>query len=135
MKRRIGGVEHKGSGKPVYSLIVDQRPSAGSKLGKAAYKDAVQEVARRGIHAPLTGDDIEVEILYSCRSPAGIVIDLDNVSHPTPNALTGIAYRDDRQVRSLRAARFEPKMPMYVRGSWFALDAIFFQESPRSASE
>jgi hypothetical protein len=124
MRQFRGGVEYRDvGGTPLYTLVVEQRPSSGSKLGKAAYSAAVQEVARREILVPLEADDLEVEILYVSRT--GINIDLDNIIRPTLNALTGIAYKDDRQVRSLRAARFDTKKPMRLRGSGHVTDALF----------
>jgi hypothetical protein len=105
--------------------VVEQRPSSGSKRGKAAYAAAVQEVARREIPSPLLADDLEVELLYVSRT--GINIDLDSIIRPTLNALTGIAYEDDGQVRSLRAARFDTKRPMRLRGSVRVSDALFKQ--------
>ncbi len=124
MRLSRGGVEYRDVGDtPVYTLVVEQRPSSGSKLGRAAYAAAGQDAARREIPSPLRGDDLEVELLYVSRT--GINIDLDNIIRPTLNALTGIAYEDDRQVRSLRAARFDTKKPMRLRGSVRVGDTLF----------
>jgi len=65
MNRRMGGFQYPPSGPPVHLLVVGQRPSSGSKRGRAAYEKAVQEVARREIQTPLEGDDLEVEMPFS----------------------------------------------------------------------
>ena len=123
MNRRMGGFQYPPSGPPVHLLVVGQRPSSGSKRGRAAYEKAVQEVARREIQTPLEGDDLEVEMLYVSR--AGIGIDIDNMVRPTLNALTGCAFHDDRQVRSIRATRFDLRHSMQLFGNMEVVAALF----------
>jgi len=119
----MGGMEHTRSFGPVYTLLVEQRPSSGSTRGKRAYEEAVKAAARAAIPAPLKWPDIEVEIYYAAR--AGIVIDLDNVVRPTLNALTGCAYQDDRQVRSIHASSFDLTKSQQLFGNTDLIVALF----------
>ena len=106
MNRSIAGVEYaRGWPHPICQLVVEQRPSINSPLGRKAYQEAVRNEAGRIVTTPLTAHDLEVEIYYV--GGQGINIDLDNIVHPTLNALSGSAFLDDRQVRSLRIVGFD----------------------------
>lgn len=87
-----------GGGVPVYGFFVHQRPTYNSPAGKVAYYAALQESARREIDRPIEAHDVEVEILYVTREPRQ-AIDVDALGKPTLDALKGIAYIDDAQVR------------------------------------
>ena len=74
-----------------------------SGTGKARYRDAIREAAQRYVRAPITTDDIEIEITYSTSRKTGMRSDVDNIIKPTLDALTDVAFDDDRQVRSVLA--------------------------------
>ena len=99
---------------PAYVLWVECRPSLGGK-GKAAYYDAVKKAARDEIGSPIPSDDIEVEIAYSTTEPPATRMDTDNVPKPTLDALTGVAYHDDRQVRHAECTLFDRATVKQVR--------------------
>ena len=87
---------------PVYQLFVYNRPSRGGK-GKDAYVNAVKAEASKRIDAIITTSDIELSVLYSSDRPALVRSDIDNILKPTLDALCGLAYNDDRQVRAVSA--------------------------------
>lgn len=87
---------------PSYQFIVYERPSSLQRRGNStAFKRAVQFVAKAHIATPITSDDIEVEICWATTAREGVRADIDNIIKPTMDALIGIAYRDDKQVRSV----------------------------------
>src|SRR5438105_15823281 len=95
---------------PVYMIWVEQRPSSSGK-GKQAYFKAVECSARQEIDTPITTSDIEVEIVYCTSTQKSRRIDADNVNKPTLDALKGVAYFDDAQVRSVRSTLFDRNLP------------------------
>jgi Holliday junction resolvase RusA-like endonuclease len=112
---------------PAYSFKVDHRPSAGSAKGKAVYQAAIAEAARAAIQFPIESDDVEVDLFYSSR--VGVIVDLDNVVKPTLDALCGIAYVDDRQVRAVQAVRFDRTKALRVEGSAEQIEALILGKS------
>ena len=87
---------------PAYVLWVEGRPTMSGK-GKATYQDAVRRTALAHVPTPIVTDDVEIEIVYSTSRKGGIRSDIDNIIKPTLDALTGSAFGDDRQVRSVVA--------------------------------
>lgn len=108
-------VRHTRIDTPVYVLWVRCRPSPRNK-GKAAYMDEVANEAKKKIHDPIKSDDVEVEILYSTRSKRNIRADIDNIIKPTLDALNGLAYQDDSQVRSVTATVFQKSKKNLLAG-------------------
>jgi Holliday junction resolvase RusA-like endonuclease len=82
--------------------------------GKQVYYDAVRAEARREIANPITSDDIEIEIAYATSEKRGKRKDADNVNKPTLDAFEGVAYLNDRQVRSVTSTIFDKNMPRSV---------------------
>jgi hypothetical protein len=64
-------------------------------------------MAREKMSDPIATNDIEVQICWATRSRPGIRSDLDSIIVPIIDALKGIAYHDDRQVRSIVATLFD----------------------------
>lgn len=91
---------------PAYHVWVEARPSFNGK-GKDAYYAAVKAAAAAVIDRPIASSDIEVEIIYSTAAPPGQRLDTDNVNKPTLDALKGVAYLDDKQVRHADATLFD----------------------------
>lgn len=96
-------------------IWVEQRPSNSGK-GKQAYFKAVAGSARQEIAKPIITNDIEVEIVYCTSTQKNQRIDADNVNKPTLDALKGVAYLDDAQVRSVRSTVFDRNLPATVSG-------------------
>ena len=59
---------------------------------------------------------MEVEVLYSGRFSAGTRKDIDNILKPTLDALNGVAYVDDKQVRSVTATLFAKNERIRIQG-------------------
>ena len=65
---------------------------------RAPWTQAIQNEARNHFQAPLDDDDLLIRIKYFYH---GITrLDTDNISKPICDALNGIAYHDDQQIRN-----------------------------------
>ena len=64
------------------------------------YRDRIQVAAERTLPSPLSSSNIEVDIVFAERSTSRP--DVNNIAKPILDALKGIAYGDDKQVRSVR---------------------------------
>lgn len=113
---------------PAYLIWVEQRPSS-SGTGKAAYFAALKAAAAAQIKEPITAKDIEVEIVYSTVRKAAERLDSDNVNKPTLDALKGIAYTDDSQVRSVTSTVFD-KSAAHVNGRVEHMSKLFYSPQP-----
>lgn len=122
-------MKHKQSETPAYLIWVEARPTKAGK-GKQAYFDAVRQAARSIIDRPITTDDIGVEIVYSTDVRKGKRMDADNVSKPTLDALKGVAYEDDSQVRSATSTVFHRSRPSKVSGRVEHMARLFFSGQP-----
>ena len=118
-------MQHSRSETPAYLIWVEQRPSNSGK-GKEAYFKAVERSARQEIDQPITANDIEVEIVYCASVKKGQRIDADNVNKPTLDALKGVAYLDDGQVRSVRSTLFDKNLPATVSGRVEHMGRLFY---------
>jgi Holliday junction resolvase RusA-like endonuclease len=114
---------------PAYLIWVDHRPSSRG-AGKATYFDAVKTAAAAEIKTPITADDIDVEIVYGTVRKHDERLDADNVNKPTLDALKGIAYRDDRQVRSVSSTVFDRKATNTVHGRVEHMGRLFYSPHP-----
>lgn len=114
---------------PAYLVWVEQRPSS-SGMGKTAYFDAVKDAAAAEIATPITASDIEVEIVYSTTRKPTQRLDADNVNKPTLDALKGVAYTDDRQVRSVTSTVFDRNVSNVVDGRVEHMGRLFYSPAP-----
>ena len=110
---------------PAYIVWVEQRPTTRGK-GKAAYFNAVKTAAAALITEPINSSDVEVEIAYTTTSPPATRSDTDNISKPTLDALKGVAYVDDRQVRSVTVSMFDRTLNHEVRGRVEHIGRLFY---------
>jgi hypothetical protein len=99
-------LRHQGSDTPAYHVWVHNWPTK-TNPGKAHYMAAVRTAAKEAIASSISADDVEVEVLYSTLRRRHMRGDIDRVLKPTLDALKGIAYIDDIQVRSVTATLFE----------------------------
>lgn len=113
---------------PAYQVWVEHRPSSSGK-GKEAYFNAVKAGAAE-IGSPIAANDIEVEIVYSTVRKIAKRLDADNVIKPTLDALKGIAYRDDAQVRSVTATLFDRSANHVVHGRVEHMGRLFYSPNP-----
>jgi Endodeoxyribonuclease RusA len=114
---------------PAHLIWVEQRPSS-SGSGKAAYFAAVKAAAIAEIDEPITANDIEVEVVYSTTRRAAERLDADNVNKPTLDALKGVAYTDDAQVRSATATVFDRTASPTVHGRVEHMGRLFYSPHP-----
>ena len=108
-------MKHNRSDTPAYLIWVEQRPTVHGK-GKQIFFYAVRHAAQVEIGSPIKTDDIEVEIVYATNQRRDMRIDADNVNKPTLDALKGVAYDDDRQVRSVSCTVFDKTRAPTVSG-------------------
>ena len=94
------------------------------------YFEAVRAAASAEISAPVATDDIEVEIAYSTTQKKENRKDADNVNKPTLDALKGIAYADDRQVRAVSCSVFDKSREAMVNGRVEYLGRLFYSGKP-----
>ena len=114
---------------PAHLVWVEHRPS-NSGTGKATYFAAVKAAATAEIGRPITANDIDVEVVYSTTRKAAERLDADNVNKPTLDALKGVAYTDDAQVRSATATVFDRHASSTVSGRVEHMGRLFY--SPHS---
>jgi Endodeoxyribonuclease RusA len=87
---------------PAFRIWVAGRPQSGQKRGSNSnYVLRIREAAAALVPAPTKSPRIDVEIWF--RSDSVSRADVDNVIKPVLDALVGVVYVDDRQVRSVRA--------------------------------
>lgn len=116
---------------PVYGFWAASRPTQRSPAGRKVYQRAVAEAAKQVIDKPITSDDVEVEILYVTTAPEES-LDVDNVGKPTLDALKGVAYSDDRQVRAMRVVRFDKTKPIHISGRVGPLETLWWSNNPHA---
>ena len=97
--------------RPVYQLFVYARPSNAGK-SRSSYVGAVRVEAWRRIRTPIASADVEISMLYSSLRAPRQRLDIDNTLKPTLDALCGIAFADDRQVRAVTARLIDRTGPI-----------------------
>jgi Holliday junction resolvase RusA-like endonuclease len=116
---------------PAYLIWVEQRPSMSTKSkGKQLYFDAVRVAAQRAIASPIKTNDIEIEIVYATNQKKEERKDTDNVNKPTLDALKGVAYGDDSQVRSVTCTVFDRNLSSTVNGRVEHIGRLFYSNKP-----
>jgi Holliday junction resolvase RusA-like endonuclease len=124
-----GDMKHNRHETPAYLIWVEERPTMNGK-GKQVYYDAVQAAARLEIANPITSDDIKIEIAYATSVKRDERKDVDNVNKPTLDALEGVAYLNDRQVRSVTSTIFDKNMLPEVEGRAEYMGRLFYPNKP-----
>ncbi len=108
---------------------VEERPTMSGK-GKQVFYDAVAKAAREEIESPIKTKDIEIEIAYATDFDIGKRKDADNVNKPTLDALQGIAYLDDSQVRSVTSTIFDRNRDLQIEGRVELMGRLFYSGKP-----
>lgn len=96
--------------------------------GKILFYNAVQKAAGAEISSPITADDIEIEIVYVTDVKKANRKDTDNVNKPILDALEGLAYINDRQVRSVSCTVFDKKSSSAVSGRVEHVGRLFYSD-------
>jgi Holliday junction resolvase RusA-like endonuclease len=121
-------MEHVQLSTPVYVICVQARPASSGK-GKDAYYRAVKEAATEVIEKPIAVCDISVRVAYSTTVEPGQRLDADNVNKPTLDALKGVAYNDDAQVRSVTCTVIDRNNLGRLKGRADEMYHLLFSES------
>ncbi len=89
--------------RPLYKIWISGKPlnyRNKSKLIKDDYKNRIQIAAKKEVNSPWRSKRIDVEIWFSQNS--AVRPDVDNVTKLVLDALQGIVYVNDSQVRSVK---------------------------------
>jgi len=116
---------------PVFEVCVHGRPVSAQSANRNALRDWKQVVAESVRRAwvwngPLS-EDVLLDVVYYAEGVSG---DLDNLLKPIQDALQGIAYNDDKQVRELKGARRDIDASYKVRFMPLVLGAAFADGRP-----
>lgn len=101
---------HEYSQVPVYRFFVYVRPATANRsrsAARAAYVKDLRRIARDHVTTPIAARDVEVSVLYATSRTDGARADIDNILKPTLDALQGIVFNNDRQVRAVLARLIE----------------------------
>ena len=125
--------------RPRYSFWIKGQPRSHQAHGSSTrYVERIQEEARSQIQGPpLSSERLDIEIIYSTR---GVRPDVDNVSKLILDALKGIIYHDDSQIRAaktvglrlehgFRARGFDEPYKRLLRGGEFLVNVYDEVES------
>lgn len=109
--------------KPIYRIWVPGSPKSFRKKGVALdrYKQIVRNAASKVISTPTRSNRIDIEIFFI--EEISLRADVDNILKPILDALKGVVYYDDRQVRSVKATAF-PKSEPYGMSGWMQRDVL-----------
>lgn len=122
-------LKHNRHDTPAYLIWVEKRPTMKGK-GKQVFYDAVRAAAQVEIANPITSDDVEIEIAYATGIKRDERKDADNVTKPTLDALQGVAYLDDRQVRSVSSIVFDKNTSLRIGGRVEYIGQLFYSKEP-----
>jgi len=103
--------------RPRYSLWVQGRPLSSQSDNATArgYIERVQSEARRQVHGPpLDSTTTDVEIIFPTR---GAALDVDNAPKRIIDALKGIVYESDAQIRAVKSVGLRLDQGFRARGS------------------
>ena len=105
---------------PRFRIWIEGKPQSSHKnaAALARYKASIRKVASTVVSKPIRSPRVDIEIWFYASHLSRA--DVDNVIKPVLDALNGVAYQDDRQVRSVRVVAF-PKddhigIPGWVNG-------------------
>jgi crossover junction endodeoxyribonuclease RusA len=101
-----------------------------SSASRARWKAAVAAAARAAWPAgepPLGG---KLQIRVTCFHDSAAPLDVDNMLKPIQDALTGIAYADDRQLTDTHGALRDLNAQYWLRGITPALAEGFLADAP-----
>jgi len=103
---RVDGVRVLPDRRPRLSLWIDGRPKSQRTRAPVWYVKALQAAARKQLEGgPFSSSTIDVEIIYATRNA---VLDADNTPKHILDALKGIVYDSDAQIRAVKTLRSAP---------------------------
>ena len=99
---------------PEYRFVVPGRAISFRSPRARVYKRTVRNAARRVFSGPASNQKVNVFVDYFHTKPRRV--DVDNVAKCILDALSGIAYVDDRQVRIQKAAAYSLQSIVHIFG-------------------
>jgi len=110
--------------KPAFRIWIPGVPkSLQSKGSKEAYVQKIREAAKSVVPRPTKSPRVDVEIFFV--SEHTMRADVDNVIKPILDALVGVVYFDDKQVRSVRAAALPSDVAFSITGPMATMERLF----------
>jgi Holliday junction resolvase RusA-like endonuclease len=103
--------------KPVFRIWIKGRPRSIQGEGRRLldYQKRIHDSALNEVPYPVKSTRIDIEIYYSCKRNERP--DVDNIAKPILDALKGVVYLDDKQVRSLHIMAL-PHDEVYGISDW-----------------
>lgn len=101
---------------PLISIWVPGKPRSLQSGSRARYMTGIRREAAKQISKPLASGRIDIDVLFSAKA-GNPRADVDNVAKPVLDALKGVVYHDDRQVRSMRVLFLPQDDVVDARGS------------------
>ena len=86
---------------PIRIWIAGSPRAAGKKAGaRSRYVEQIRKAASSVVAAPSRSTRIDIEVFFCAE--ISLRADVDNIIKPILDALIGVVYEDDRQVRSMK---------------------------------
>jgi Holliday junction resolvase RusA-like endonuclease len=99
--------------RPRYSLWMKERPLSSRSRNFKGYADRIRAEARKQVQGPpLSSTRIDIEIIFATRGTG----DVDNVAKRILDAMEGVVYNKDEQVRSVKIVGLRLDRSFYARG-------------------
>ncbi len=98
---------------PEYRIVILGKAVSFRSSKSADYKAKIQEVAKRIFDKPIIGDFVEVRLDYFHMKRRRM--DMDNIAKCVLDALNGIAYKDDRQVKLQAAIAYSLASVVFIQ--------------------
>lgn len=111
--------------KPLFRIWVPGYPksSQADKQSLERYKEGIRTAARKLIPEPTKSRRLDVEIFFQAESL--LRPDVDNIIKPVLDALMGVLYEDDSQVRSVKITALpSPEEGAYGISDWVNIDVF-----------
>jgi crossover junction endodeoxyribonuclease RusA len=100
---------------PRYRIWVPGAPRSAQGGSRTRYVEGIRAAAREVVRTVLRTGRIDLEVWFV--SDSGVRPDVDNVLKPIMDALKGVVYEDDRQVRSVRVVALPSDDAYGIAGS------------------
>jgi len=107
---------------PRFRIWVPGRPLAVGSGSRSRYRQSIADAARAAVPAPTSSRRVDIEVWFVARKLRRRA-DVDNVLKVILDALKGIVYEDDAQVRSVRVVAL-PLDDAHVLPGQVSLEAL-----------
>ena len=102
--------------RPAFRIWIEGIPLAvPSKRSRATYIARIREAAKPVVPYPSRSPSIDIDILFQRHTSLGL--EADHIITPILEALKGMVYHDDRQVRSVRVIALPAEEASHLTGS------------------